>query len=647
MIKITVNPDKEPKLFAFSKESIVIGDGSPESVDICFPSEGLHQTHVRVYLKDNQFYIINQANDPFVTLNGQPFGKKTLQPLDLLEIHNHVLRFDELSCKKEEAFIDQTHFPDIEELAQEENPSGWFPQNLQNLTLDAVKSNNAPQNEPAPHSVDPRVEEAYQLHSEEPVKRPQKKEYKAPSPPPKRRWKMRFLKITLVTLVLIVIGSLLMIGEVYLRSKNKSEQEEMAAAESLADYSMALIYARVYQPSLQKQNWVDPQFIKNNLIDLLSSAATSCGEIDPQGNFCSTPYFLRFYTNVDFSRFILVAQPMPSLSQWLFPKDSVLIDSNQMVLRETNDLRQLNRLLASPNPLDGEKGEEITKTIQGFNILKLSDLAEKSQKDDFMPPSALKYLSPGAENLVYNAPRYYHLTNAFINKTKAIIAQPYGTHVAALIQNDLDALSKLPQLVFYTETSMQDAIKTRKMLRKLSLQEPFLTAYLSQKFNKTLRTARIVIDSKVEDTSHENELAEQPFFKPKTSQIVVEKGDPIAQFIREKAGEAKQILIPILRGLNTLLADAEERDSVYISPLFYQMVENYNEQKNKIAQSIQKQIKNNASTEKLLREAGLWDLYQQYLSDQAKPQKKPSVSDRWNALKKVDGFHLWKNPATD
>lgn len=644
MIKITVNPDKDPKSYSFSKDSVVIGDGSPESVDICFPSEGLHQTHVRLYQKDGQFFIVNQANDPFVTLNGQPFGKKALQQDDLLEIHHHILRFDELSVRKEDPH-EESSFPDVTMDTQDENPSVWFPQNLAPLNPEPVSTPAQTPKESVAHAVDPRIEEAYQLNVEEPVKRTVKKEYKPVTPPPRKRWKMRALKIALVSLLLLTVGSLLMVGEIYLRSKNKSDNEELTAAESLADYSMALIYARVYQPSLQKQNWVEPQFIKNNLIDLLSSKASPCGEIDPQGNFCSTPYFLRFYTNVDFSRFILVAQPIANLSQWLFPKDILLIDSQQMVLRKTEDLRQLNRLLASPNPLDGEKGDEVTKTIQGFSILKLSDLAEGMEKDDFNPPAALKYLSPGAENLVYNAPRYYNLTNAFLKKTKAIIAQPYGTHVAALLQNDLDALSKLPQLVFYTDTSMQDAIKNRKVLRKLALQEPFFTAYLQQKDKRSARNARLVLDSKLEETEHETELAEQPFFKPKSTPIIQEKSDPTTQFIREKAVEAKQILIPLLRSLNTLLADAEERDSVFISPLFYQLVENYNEQKSKIAEAIQKKIKNNADSEKLLREAGLWDLYQQYLSEQAKPQKKASVSERWKALQNVDGFHLWKNPA--
>lgn len=639
MIKITVNPEKDPKNFAFSKESIVIGDGSPESVDICFPSEGLHQTHVRVFVKDGQFFIINQANDPFVTLNGQPFGKKQLQVNDLLEIHNHILRFDELSNALETAIEEEAHYPDIEALAADDNPGSWFPQNLDELGIAAAKK-TTPAAAPA---VDPHVEEAYQLNVEEPVKRPVKKEAVKPAQPPRKRWKMRLFKIALLTTLLAFVASLLMIGEIYLRSKNKSDKEEMSAAESLADYSMALIYARVYQPSLQKQNWVDPLFIKNNLIDLLSAKASPCGEIDPQGNFCETPYFLRFYTNVDFSRFILIAQPIANLSQWLFPKDSLLIDSNQMLLRRTEDLRHLNRLLALPNPLDGDKAEEISKTIQSYPTLKLSDLAEALDKGDFTPPAGLKYLSPGAENLVYNAPRYYNLTNSFLNKTREIISQPYGTHVASLLQNDLDALSKLPQLVFYTDTSMQDAIKNRKMLRKLSLQEPFFTAYLKKKDHKSFQTVSLVLDSKLEDSEHDDELAEQPFFKPKSSPIILEKSDPTTQFIHSKGEEAKHILTPILRGLNTILADAEERDSVYISPLFYQLIDNYNEQKNKIAEAIQKKIKNSASVEKLLREAGLWDLYQQYLNENVKPIKKSSSAEQWKALQRVDGFHLWKN----
>lgn len=638
MITITVHPNGSRTSYRFNQEQIVIGDGLPGAVDICFPSEGLHQNHVRILLKEGSYQIVNQANDPFVTLNGQPFGKKQLAAGDLLQIRNHILRVDEIS------FSDQVEkslpplqtaapsFPDIEALYHEDDPEIWLPGDFPLEEPPKIKT-VAP-----PVPIDPRVEEAYQLH-EEPVLK--KREQAPPAPPKHKRWKMRLLKFTALGILVAVSATALMLAELYLRASNLSETEEMAAAESLADYAMALTFARIYQTSIQKQNWVDPQFIRNNLIDLLSSTSIPCGDIDAQGAFCNSPYFLRFYTNRDATRFLLIAQPNANLSQWLFPKRSILVDSTQMTLHTAEDLRQINRLLSTSGALEGEEGEELNKTLQQLPTLKLTDLASATGKKEFAPPSALKYISPGAENLIYNAPRYHHLSGTFLKKAQTIISQPYGQHVAALLQNDLDALAKLHHLVFYLDTSMQEAVKTRMVLRKLSVQPPFFTAYLIHDDQKAIINSRLVFDSSHETSHDERELAEQPFFKPKTYKKPLIEGDQTARAIRETAEAAHKTIVPILQSLHTLLSDAAERDSLYLSPLFYSLMEQYEEQKQKIAKMLLGKVPDDSHGEKLLRETGLWDLYQSYNKPSETAENLPP-HERWNAMEEVRKMTLKK-----
>lgn len=635
MIRFTLHPDKNPESFKFLSDLIVIGEGSAGTVDISFPGEGLHQNHVRILQKGEGYLVINQANDPFVTLNGIPFGKKALSEGDLLEIRNHPIRidritFDPAECDPETVEKSSELYPDIEALANEENPEAWYPHDFINEPEQTEKK------EPvvaSPHPVHPMIEEAYQLDNEPPRPAKEAKKPSITAMPPKRRWKLKLLKITALCALLATAGTLLMGAELYLRARNQSESEEMAAAESLADYSMALTYARIYQSSIQKQNWIDPQFIRNNLVDLLSSTSIPCGEIDAQGAFCTCDYFLRFYTSRDFSRFILIAQPTPTISQWLFPKKAVIVDSEQMNLKELDDPRVLNRLLATATPLDGEQGEEVTKFMATLPVLKLTELAKSTGKLELIPPASLKYLNPGAENLIYNAPRYHHLSGTFLKKAQTIISQPYGTHVAALLQQDIDALVKLPNLIFYVDASMHEAEKTRKILRKLSIPLPFYTAYLIHDRQGQINNSRLVFDSGQQSSSHETELAEQPYFKAKTVRKPVEEMDPVTRIIREKADEAHQTLTPILHSLSALLLDASERDSIYISPLFHQLFNQYTAELNQIGKDLRTQVPANAHTEKLLRESGLWDLYQSQEEKETADTTTPK--ERWQAFERV------------
>src|SRR5436189_52185 len=91
MIRLIVNPDKQPHLMTFDKEVIIIG--SAQDADLVLKGEKLEKAHVKIERQANNYLIFNQANDPFVTLNGLPFGKKILKSEDLIQIGNTQIRF--------------------------------------------------------------------------------------------------------------------------------------------------------------------------------------------------------------------------------------------------------------------------------------------------------------------------------------------------------------------------------------------------------------------------------------------------------------------------------------------------------------------------------------------------------------------------
>lgn len=678
MIKIVVNPQREPKSYSFSQELIVIGEGAPETVDICFPAEGLHQNHLRISLKPDGYWIVNQANDPFVSLNHQPFGKKKLQLGDQIQIRDHILKIEELSFgqmlgaqsqnpEPEKVAVaplteSSTSFPDVETLSQDENPEAWFPQDIEELTppskrVVAEEKKKPKEMSSLEHAVNPLIEEAYNL-DEQKIERPSNP--KPVFPRSSFQWKAKALKAFLAAILLGMIVISLIIVELYFRANGESEKEEMLAAEGIADYAMALTYATVYHIAPQKQNWIDPSFIKNNLVDLLSTTSIICNSIDSQGQFSSCPYILRFYTNQDFSRFLLLAQPSPSLSQWLLPKDAIIVDSKEMEIRKTKDLKTFNRLLSNQNPLDGSNGEEILAALKQAPIVSLNTLAKVIKKKEFSPPKALNYFKPGAQNKIYNAPRYHQFTSTFVKKVISLTHHALDNHELSILQSELEVLSKFPDLVLYSE-GMQQAIQSYHSLKKLGFAFSFLPAYLLFAKDGTIINNHLVLESSLLDAEphfHEKDLVfkEEVDLKPRTAE------EELGILIHNKMHLGLNATSPILRNLNAYLSDALENDSLYLPQHFYELMSDYQTEKERIRNDLIAAIaefreKHPKITEfmvhRSLREYGMLDLYHSklYAAKKSenerplslsflpsynfldKPKRESNLHERWQAFK--------------
>jgi hypothetical protein len=628
MIKITVNPQHEPKSFAFDQDLIVIGDGSPETVDICFPAEGLHQNHLRVVLKEDGYWVINQANDPFVTYNGQPFGKKKLQTGDLIQIRDHVLKIEELTTtapafpvalptqpSADLASDPYNAYPDVDNLANDENPEAWFPSDLS-----AMQHNEGEEGKLSDHAN-------AQRHVPPPV-----------SPISSKQWRRQAFKITVVSVLAICAIVTLTFFEFYFRAHNKSDREEMWAAESLSDYAMALTYAKVYHIAPQKQNWVDPFFIKNNLADLLSATSIVCGNIDAQGQFYNCPYLLRFYTNRDFSRFLLLAQPEPTLSQWLIPKVTLLIDSTSMEIRTTQDLRTFNRLLSNANPLDGSNGDEIQEAIQKTPVMPLNFLAKSIGKKEFAPPKALSYLKPGAENRIYNAPRYHQFSSTFLKKVISLSDQPLTNHDLSILQSELSFLSKFPDLVFFSPGGMQEAIQGSRALKKLaSSSHSFFTAYLLLSDKGDIINSHIVLDSEQQTPEKEEVLDDkvaiaEAALSPQYS--LMREEEILGEHLRKQSEKAQKTLHPLILNLHILLSDTVDKDSLHLPATFFDLLTLYENKKASIRSEIEQTLESFRNAypnvdpflvDKMLREYGLLDIYHTLPSSKKQEQTKASL----------------------
>lgn len=544
MIRLTLNAHSEPEIHLFNKSTIFIGSDSSH-VDLVLPGPDIQPIHLKIIEQKGIYSLINSANDPFVSINGHPFGKKILSSGDLIVIHQITLFFETLNSP----------VPETEEPKEKEN-------HLSALLDNKIKEKDNEQSAPISSTENPYLspfsfpfeQEIEAFNESELQKTPldqylneletENREKEAPTPPaetnlshlghwnkkidskqegtlpsssilPEKKqsewkktaslkddylrdldddnqsgahalfahqkepshlyqaWKWILLFIFSLFAISGAIGSV-----IYFTVSDKAEAQETKAAQGVADVAMALMNAQLNHLKPHNHNWSDVDFLKSNLQTILPDSSSYASQIDPQGQFNCCPYSLRIYTSSDLSHFLLIAQPAPSLLNWLIPQSLIVVDSHLMELRILKDVRGLNRLLANSDPLDGANGKEITSLIKQEGLIRLATLASETGHLDFAPPKNLAWIQPGAENLIYNAPRYYRLSDHIIQKAIALSTSKGSSQEVAALKQDIETLSDLNHFVLYSNQGKKSAMLVRQGLMLFAPSDKLLFGYL-------------------------------------------------------------------------------------------------------------------------------------------------------------------------
>lgn len=455
MIRLTINrPQLQPESLVFKKTTVTVGKGDFPHVDISLPGEHLREIHIQFLVLADRCVAVNVANDPFVMLNDRPFGKKQLTQGDCIQVDETIIRFDGFTISSEKP----SHINDSTKIAEKESSDP--------LALHNVKTNTTLSDSPQSfHHVYNKQELDDEIM---PTEHPQTTIFEF------------FLKTIRRKSIITAAGCLAILAIIFglvtfINIANKSDEDSLIAAEGVADVAMALTYAQVNHIKPQKQNWVDPEFLTNNLGSILSSEHSSFANIDNQGQFRNCPYILRIYTSSDLSQFLVIAQPIPSMDQWLVPQPAIVVDSQAMELRRLNDLKPLNRQLVNASTLDGTNKSDITTLLEQGTLIPLTALGSKK---GFTPPKALALVRPGAENRIYNAPRYYHFGETILKKAIALFQIVGSSHEVTRLQQQLQTLSQLPNIVLYSSQGLQKTMQAQQALSILAPNNKLLTAYL-------------------------------------------------------------------------------------------------------------------------------------------------------------------------
>lgn len=516
MIRLTLNAHSDPEIHLFNKSTILIGSEASH-VDLVLSHPDIQSIHLKIIEQNGTSFLVNYVNDPFAAVNDIAFGKKALSSGDVITLHQITILFENLSTaalneigeakeegqgstfikeveksdtsapvpltiSSEEGDLTSISFPfekEVKEIGDEELPQS----SLENY-LKELESFSQPSIAPAAPPVKEQGERKKATASLKDdylrdLDDDNHAQWQGPFGNVKepshlyQAWKWILLFIFSLITISAVVGTV-----IYFTVSDKAEAQETKAAQGVADIAMALAHAHLHHLKPHNQNWSDIDFLKSNLQAILPDTTSYATQIDSQGQFNCCPYSLRIYTNSDLSHFLLIAQPAPSLLNWLIPQSLIVVDSHLMELRILKDVRSLNRLLANPDPLEGTSGKEITLLIKQSGLLRLASLANDSGQDDFLPPKNLAWVKPGAENLIYNAPRYYRLGQHIIQKAMALSTSKGSSQEVASLKQDVEDLSWLHSFTLYSDQGKKSAILVRQGLMLFAPSDKVMFGYL-------------------------------------------------------------------------------------------------------------------------------------------------------------------------
>jgi len=300
MIKIKLKTKRRISHLAFSKSQVIIGGKGVDKADI-FLSHLPENVHLKLYRDRKGFFLKKLLACHQVFLNNHIFEKKQIFQGDTIQIEDTQLIIEELdhpssSYKMHKELKNETLYTSSKELLESRASA------------------------PLPHGAH------FQKKGRLMVK----------------EW------ISGGILLLILCALFLSVGTItYTTFQEKLEREEKRITGAFCDIAMGLFFAKVQKYKPDNLDYLEPGYLGSNIKTVLASRTFVDPHVDPNGHFNTLPYFLRFYTNKDFTHFVVIAQPRYSPLHLFLCRKTYVIDSNQMQVRVLHNVKALNQYLSS------------------------------------------------------------------------------------------------------------------------------------------------------------------------------------------------------------------------------------------------------------------------------------------------------------
>ncbi|CRX37824.1 FHA domain-containing protein [Estrella lausannensis] len=359
------------------------------------------------------------------------------------------------------------------------------------------------------------------------------------------------LKIIFITFAIATLLLFLLIGGSLWKFNHESEKRVIEVSRSVSDIALAMTYAQIHHIIPHQHNWSNPQFLKSSVAASLSPHHEAQLRLEGNGKL-NDDYLLRIYTNRDNSRFVIIAQPEPSLFHYLTTPDSIVVDSAMMTLRRINDLKALNRLLIDPDQLHSPGSDDVARILNRAQIIPMDLLADKDNHNGFKTPERLKVKYPGAENYIYNSPRYSRVGDRIMSEAVEALSKPTNSSEMRKLKEVLRSIAKLPFAVMYTTKGKEHAEKAKMAISSIVQGEDFLLAYIDydEKSNKT--TSYLIDDEDLRPTDGLRQESELDPLKAARAAAVALIGEATSQRPLNSYRREMELASPLYTELNNL-----------------------------------------------------------------------------------------------
>jgi len=421
--------------------------------------------------------------------------------------------------------------------------------------------------------------------------------------------------VALAVMVLLIFLGCGGVGSIYYIQKQNTEIQ-LRAALATADCAMAFIYAKANHLDIYHENILDGDFLNDSLTNLLPGPYREQSPIGRDGKIEQIGYEFKIFTTDNFSRFILVAKPINSFSQWLVPNIMILVDSNELELKRSKRISEWTEFLESRSDLAMLNQTRLEKMLSLEEIIPLQVLSQSNTNLGFSVPRDLIYRNPQGKNLVYNAPRYRQVTSKIVAELISSTDEELDSGKAIKLTDSLRYLSELRHFVFYTDVNTELARKGLIGLQK-QLRKPILLGQVELNDNGLINKIEVMESDQYSDFTYQTQWGK------KTGQVTEEVAPgeevtaridvthPLHITIIELASQRQAALKAVKDKILALLEDHTKKES----PDFYNQYKTLLDEFELVSQKQRKKI------EKVLD-----NLYNDYVVSEPKEQYELFVS---------------------
>ena len=550
MIRLQICQQDEKTEKEFGDGTITIGRAQEGKADIPLDSPShLNPKHIQIEVKGDRCYVMNSANDPFVSLNKLPFGKRHFHPGDSLQIHNTTIEF--LSFAEKSEPLAPLPLEEKNEPIPTKDPLPLPPVLPQQTKPQKASTSALP--DPSPEEAAELLKSAKLLSENEDAKL--QKRIKIPTKAStevveERTWPLPFsLRSFSLTLAALILFFLLAFPPLSFWSHlNEKQTKELTAARSIADISMALLHSQLYPSPLDLQGELSPHLLHRHLKPILSSSTPPFAIFDSGGTLISSGYHIRLLK--DETDFWLIATPPSDFWDWISPSKALLLSSKEMKLYETEDLNSLSTLITLGR-LDRATKQALNSLTQGKPPLLLHQL-DTERSLDFALSTEFSHLNNNFHQRVYNAPRYAKMTTPIVKKMAS----------EEISADELSLFTPLQNAIFYTTLPHYEATEILDTLPENSQLARLITDPETGEILKTEIITREVTQNKTPEwISKLKDLAQN------RRETLLPIAKPLLTLIRSHTSKAKE---EFSNELNLLIheyisVDQEEQNTIIIA----------------------------------------------------------------------------------